>query len=99
MGILIFFLFPIALLAAASLLGLMAVALFSPKNSTDLWGEDRQMLATWLAPGMPVVAAATVLLPRIEEFKKSYGEFLGFLWVWALALASNGTTNPIGICS
>lgn len=90
MGILLYYLFPLLILAAAAALGLVTVALASPNKSSRNNSYDRKMMAMWLAPSLPVVAATSFLVSRSDEFQKLYGPFLSLLWLWALIAFLNG---------
>jgi hypothetical protein len=45
--------------------------------------EERLKLSVGLAVAVPVVAAATTLLPHFSELHQIYGTFLPDLWMWA----------------
>lgn len=83
MGIAVYFLFPLIIVACAAGLGVIAVALFAPKKLTGKSREQRLVLAMWLAPGLPVIAALSLLLARSKEFADLYGEFMEKLWLWS----------------
>jgi hypothetical protein len=106
-AIVLFFLFPILVLAAAAGLGVGTAAFFYPSppgakgaGKPPRWPKDWDefRMALTLAIGITVVAAAAVLIARYDEFGKVYGPFLEYLWLWALGAFSVGLIFGWGSC-
>lgn len=79
----IFFLLPLILIGAAAAVGFGTSWLLLGMQAGDFSDEDRLKISVGLAVAIPVLAAATTLVPQSTEFKDLYGEFLHALWLWA----------------
>ena len=79
----IYFLLPFVLIGAAAAAGFGTSWLMTGMRAGPRHSDERLQLAVGLAVAIPVVAAATILIPRSGEFQNLYGDFLQELWVWA----------------
>lgn len=79
----VYFLLPFILIGTAAATGFGTSWLFTGMGAGQFNGADRLKLAVGLAVAVPLVAAATKLLPRSSEFQELYGVFLHELWLWA----------------
>jgi|SRR6516165_292464 hypothetical protein len=92
MGLIVFYLFPLILVALAGWLGLETSAFLTGESVVF---DNLRAAAISLAIGIPIVAALAVLVPRIESFAP-YGDFLRFLWAWVSAAFCVGVLVGLG---
>jgi len=95
----IFFLLPLLLIGAAAATGFGTSWLLTGMRAEHFNNEKRLNLAIGLAVAVPVVAAATTLVPRVNELQNLYGDFLHELWLWALGAYAIGCIFGWAFCA
>lgn len=79
----IYILLPFILIGAAAAAGFGTSWLLTGMHAGPFDREQRLQLAVGLSVAVPIVAAATILVPGSVEFHNLYGDFLHELWLWA----------------
>ncbi|MDO9384595.1 MAG: hypothetical protein Q7T86_17230 [Hyphomicrobiaceae bacterium] len=95
----LYLLFPFILIGAAAATGFGTSWLFTGMQAGQFNAEDRLKLSVGLAVAVPVVAAATTLLPGISELQELYGAFLSDLWLWAAGAFVIGSIFGWAFCA